>query len=68
MDWADFDEAEELSVIDDSTLKITKTDGYSSPGELIRYRFDNKNNVISLKYTGHTMLTFEEAQSKGWFS
>lgn len=56
--WQPFSDSaliEELVVIDEQTAKITKTIGFGSEGELVRYQFDNQNNVESLQYAGMTM-------------
>ena len=42
MYWQGFSQAEQLSIIDDKTLKIDKADGYGSAGGNIDYRFDKK--------------------------
>lgn len=65
--WTDFEDAEELSVLDENTLKIEKASGYESPGETIRYKFASNGKVSSIIYAGRTMLSLEEAQKRGWF-
>lgn len=67
MDWAAFDDAEELSVIDDVTLKIEKTSGYSYLGETVKFHFDAKDKAKSITYAGRTMLPLEEARKRGFF-
>lgn len=66
--WTEFNDAQELSVVDDSTLRIEKASGYSSPGELVKYTFDNKGKPVSIIGAGTTMVQWKEAKKKGWFS
>lgn len=66
--WAAFDTAEELSVVNDHTLKIEKANGYSSPGEEITFKFDDQGKVVSVSNAGTTMLPWQEAVKQGWFS
>ncbi|HUD06454.1 MAG TPA: serine hydrolase domain-containing protein [Candidatus Saccharimonadales bacterium] len=68
LNWADFEDCEELTVLDEDTLKIAKSSGYGHSGELIKYKFDSKGKITSFTYAGRTMLPFNEAQKQGWFS
>lgn len=51
-----FEEVEELKHIKNNTLKIGKTNGYYSEGELVHYLFDKNKIIKSVKYAGATML------------
>lgn len=64
--WTGFHGADELTVVDDTTLKITKASGYSSLGELIHYTFD-ENGERSVKISGHSTFDYEGAVQQGWF-
>lgn len=65
--WTAFDDGEELSVVDENTLRIDKASGYSSPGEIVRYKFDSNGKATEINYAGRTMLVWEKTQLKGWF-
>jgi D-alanyl-D-alanine carboxypeptidase len=54
--WMPFMNPEELQHINTTTLKVTKTDGFSNEGEFVHYNFDKNNKIISVNYTGSTML------------
>lgn len=62
-DWTDFEEAEQLEILDSNTLKIVEASGYSYPGELIK--FGSSKNTIN--YAGRTMLGWEDAIKKKLF-
>lgn len=62
-----------LEIVDDDTLKIGETNGYGSPGELIRFTRDNQGGILRVRsaggtaypidlYPGHT-FTAEETSS-----
>lgn len=53
--WMPFGNVEELEYLDPRTLKITKTHGSSSEGELIHYEFAN-GKVKKISNAGSTML------------
>ncbi len=60
--WQPFSDSsliEELEIIDSQTLRIAKTVGFGSEGELVRYNFQENGNVKSLQYAGMTMWTEE---------
>lgn len=65
--WTEFDDAEELTVINETTLKIEKANNYSSPGETITFDFDTNGKAKGITYAGRTMLPYELASSRGWF-
>jgi len=65
--WTEFDEAEELEVIDGNTLLISRASGYSSVGENIIYKFDDDGKAKSFTYAGRQMLKYDDAVKKGWF-
>lgn len=65
--WTEFDDGEELEVIDDTTLLIKKAGGYSSPGENIEYNFADDGYVKNIIYSGRKMLTYDDAINEGWF-
>lgn len=65
--WTEFDEAEELEVVDYNTLLISKASGYSSVGENIIYTFDKDGKAKSFTYAGRQMLKYDDAVKKGWF-
>jgi len=50
--WEPFEAANELSYIDDKTLKITKTDSFSSEGELVYFTYNSDGSIKSLTYAG----------------
>jgi len=54
--WKPFDTPEILKYVDDNTLKIIKTDGYYSEGELIHFDFDKNGKTRSVRYAGTTIL------------
>ena len=68
LEWAEFDAAEELEVVDDTTLRIKKASGYSAPGEEIIYSFDKDGRATECRYGGYTMVSHEKAVTRGWFS
>ena len=43
--WLPLTTPEELSYVDDSTLKVSKTDSFSSEGELVKF------NIKAVSYT-----------------
>ncbi len=51
-----FEEVEILKYLKGNTLKIGKTNGYYSEGELVHYSFDKNQKIKSVKYAGATML------------
>jgi hypothetical protein len=55
----DYDKSQFLGVVDKSTLKIKKCNGYYSLGELVKYDVKNKK-VRQIKYAGYTMLPWEK--------
>lgn len=65
--WTEFEDAEELTVLDANTLKIEKANNYSSPGETVIFDFDNDGKAKSIVYSGSTMLPYEQAEQKGYF-
>jgi hypothetical protein len=65
--WAEFEDAEELVVIDDHMLKVEKANNYSSPGETVIYNFGTDGQAKSITYAGRTMLPWDQAKQKGWF-
>jgi CubicO group peptidase (beta-lactamase class C family) len=65
--WVEFDDAEELEAINDTTLRIKKAGGYSSAGEDVVYNFDIDGRVTQFNYAGHKMLQYEDALGEGWF-
>jgi D-alanyl-D-alanine carboxypeptidase len=52
--WWPLTTPEELSYVDDSTLKVSKTDSFSSEGELVKFNIKG-NKVESINYNGSTM-------------
>jgi D-alanyl-D-alanine carboxypeptidase len=54
--WFPLNDPEELEYVDDQTLKVIKTDGYSALHQLLKFEFDKKGAVKSINYTGVTML------------
>ena len=54
--WKPFSNPEELTFVDNETLKVTKTNGYNSASELIKFTFDKNNHVESVNFCGSTML------------
>lgn len=65
--WNDFERSEELSPIDEVTLKIKKASGYSSPGETVKYTFDENGKIKKVVDAGFTLMSWEDAQKTGWF-
>lgn len=59
-DWELFDNVEELKKVDNNTFKITKTDSFSSPGELVKFNFGKNGVIESVNYAGSTMLPEKE--------
>jgi hypothetical protein len=53
--WHPLNSAEELEYIDANTLKVVKTGGFSSEGELIHFNFTEKGRIKSVRYCGLTM-------------
>jgi len=53
--WRPFASPEELSVVDAKTLKVSKTNGYYSAGELVHYRFNKSGRIKSILFCGSTM-------------
>lgn len=60
--WQPFNdlEVEYLECLDDNTLKVVKTNGYASAGELVRFKFSKSGTIKSLLYCGATMWTEAE--------
>ena len=50
--WYPLSETDSLEIHDDTTLKVTKTDGFSSFAESIVYEFDDAGRVLSVIDTG----------------
>lgn len=50
--WWPLEQMETLEVVDDSTLKIVKTNAFSSPGELIHYHFNDDGSVHHIVDSG----------------
>lgn len=67
MNWADVDDIEELSFVDANTLKIEKTDSFSSEGELIHFEFGADGKPTHIRYAGRTLLSYEGGVKQGWF-
>lgn len=53
--WSPLDSPEELEYVDETTLKVVKTTGYYSEGELVHFSFDSNGKVESINYCGSTM-------------
>lgn len=53
--WWPLDEVDKLEIVDDSTLKIIDTDGYSSEGEYIKLHVNTKGRVESISHSGSYM-------------
>ncbi len=62
--WDPFSAPEILRYVDNNTLKVVKTDGLYSEGELIHYKFDEKGKIKFVVYAGATMLPEEKYLSK----
>ena len=65
--WTGFEDATELVVLDENTLKIEKTNNYHSPGETIEFTFVN-DKVEKISYAGCTIVPYEQAEQRGWLS
>ncbi len=52
--WSPLRNPEELEYVNDTTLKIKKTDSFSSQGELVHFVFKN-DKVVSVNFAGTTM-------------
>lgn len=64
--WTPIDKtAKEFEVLNKNTLRITKSDGFSSPGELVKYTFQN-NQIETIRLAGSSLLTELQAKKKGW--
>ena len=50
--WKPFSNPEELTFVDNETLKVTKTNGYNSASELIKFTFDKTTHVESVTFCG----------------
>lgn len=61
------DDAEPLEVLDDTTLRIGYGGASSMGGELVEYTFTAGGTVDSVRYAGHTLLSYDEATTRGWF-
>ncbi|HEY9787086.1 MAG TPA: serine hydrolase domain-containing protein [Candidatus Obscuribacterales bacterium] len=53
--WEPFADWEELEYVDDSTLRILKTNGYWSEKELIHFQFNKQGEVDHIRYGGIIM-------------
>ncbi|MNQ94246.1 hypothetical protein D3C85_1097540 [compost metagenome] len=51
--WNPLEQMETLEVVDDTTLKIIEASGFSSPGELIHYAFNDDGTVHHVIDSGH---------------
>ncbi len=67
MQWTDFENCEELITLDENTLQINKTDGYGYSGETVKYKFNERDNIVDFKFASRTMLTLDEAKKLDWF-
>jgi hypothetical protein len=54
--WQPFDNPEVLEYVDDTSLKVTDTDSFSSEDELVRFKLKD-DMVESVNYNGATMWT-----------
>ena len=54
----------ELEVIDDHTLRIAAASGYASPGETVRYHFDEAGRPSSVQFAGSRYLPWEAYQAR----
>lgn len=59
LDWKPFEAASELEYVNDTTLKVSKTSGYGSEGELIHSNFNAAGAAQSVLYCGATLLPEE---------
>lgn len=66
--WSDLEGVDELSPVDATTLRIDRGHGYGSPGETVRYEFDGDGTARSITYAGITMVPWNEAVRRGWFT
>lgn len=66
LDWTDFNNTEELEVVDDAKLLIKKAGGFSNPGEHVIYKFDDSGAVQSIRFAGFSMVPYTEAVRRGW--
>lgn len=57
--WAPFEGATELKVVDEDTLKITKTSGYSSSGEFVKFTFTDRT-ATKISHSGTTLWPEKE--------
>ena len=53
--------------MDSTTLKIERGLGHGSPGEIVRYAFEEDGTARSITYAGITMVPWDEAVRRGWF-
>ena len=53
-DWYPFDQIDEMEVIDDTTLKITRAHDFYAEGELVHYSFF-QDTLVSVRLAGLTM-------------
>lgn len=51
--WWPLDQMETLEVVDEMTLKIVNASNFSSPGELLRYTFNDDGSVHHVIDSGH---------------
>jgi len=54
----------ELDVVDETTLRIAKASGYSSPGERVAFDFDSKGRVSRVQFAGSRFLPWEEHRER----
>jgi len=53
--WTPFMDVEELEIVDEQTLKMTKGNGFAFEGEPLKYSFGADGKAISLRCGGYTM-------------
>jgi D-alanyl-D-alanine carboxypeptidase len=61
LNWGDFTTAEELTVINETTLKITKASEFSASGELIHFEFYENGVAKKIISAGATMVPLDTA-------
>jgi CubicO group peptidase (beta-lactamase class C family) len=58
--WYPFGHPDKLDVVDDATLKVTETDGFSSEGELIHYTFKDDGSIDHIVDAGSYSVASED--------
>lgn len=58
------EDIEELEVVDSNTLRITKANGYRSPGELVKFNWRDDGHLDYMQFGAHLYFTRDEYEKR----